>query len=494
MRGPRAAGVAALALVTSAHVGSPDAWFEGPAGPYAVTVHIEAPPVVPGIAIVNVRAPDGVDRITAFVNTYDAEGGTPPPDELAPATDRPGWHRARLWVMNAGSNSVTIDLDGTAGHGSVVVPLAAVAQRRLAMTPTFVVLVAGGAVVLVWGMLTLVGAAVREGVLEPGAEPDESRRRRARWSMARAAVVIALVLAGTLTWWRVEDRAFRGRLYRPLSITTRVDTSSGGARLVLAITDSTWLRRSDVDALRVRGELPLAGLTEDHGKLMHLFLVTADGRTAMAHLHPATTDTVTFTSSLPPLPAGSYRVFADVVHLSGFTQTLTSTLDVPALDQRDDLRLADADDSWARTTSTGATSVTLDDGTRLTWLRSTTAPLVADEEAGLQFAVDAPPGDTASLELYLGMPGHAAVVRDDGGVFIHLHPMGTISPAAQARLSPTPVHQGHDGQAAPRHDSLRFPYAFPEAGSYTVWVQIRRHGRILTASFLADVREAGPAR
>ena len=83
--------------------------------------------------------------------------------------------------------------------------------------------------------------------------------------------------------------------------------------------------------------------------------------------------------------------------------------------------------------------------------------------------------------------GHAAVVRDDGEVFIHLHPMGTISPAAQARLSPVSMHGGSHAKTT-RTDTLRFPYAFPEPGQYSVWVQVKRKGRILTGSFRVDVK------
>lgn len=484
----RLALVVGLTLVSSAHVGSPDTWFEGPAGPYRVTVHIEAPPVVPGIAVVYARAGDPtVERITAFVNTYDAEGGTPPPDELLSADDRPGWRRARLWVMNAGSNRVTVDVFGAHGKGSVVVPLAAVAQRRLAVTPTLAVMIVAVAGILMAGMLTLVGAAVREGALDPGVLPDEARRRRARVAMARAAVVVLLVFAGTIWWWRTEDRAFRERLYRPLSISTRVDTASGGARFVLAITDSSWLRRDDVALLRARGEAPISGLIDDHGKLMHLFLVAEDGQ-SLAHLHPMSPDTVTFTSSLPALPAGPYRVFADIVHRSGFTQTLTSKVIVP-----DPLTpggaLSDPDDSWATSVDSDSTSATLADGTVLTWLRDGARPLRAGEEAGLRFRVQPPAGDSTALEPYLGMPGHAAIARDDGQVFIHLHPMGTISPAAQARLTPPSSNgQAHAAMStgdAP--DALGFPYAFPDSGRYTVWVQVKRKGRILTAAFRTDV-------
>jgi hypothetical protein len=487
----------AIALVSSAHVGSPDAWFDGAAGPYTVTVHIEAPPVVPGIAVVNVNARgEGVTRVTAFVNTYDAEGGTPPPDELAPVADRPGWRRARLWVMNAGSNRVTIEVEGALGRGSVVVPLAAVAQRRLKMTSQFTLLMLGVGAVLISGMLTLVGAAVREGVLAPGLTPDADRRRRARLAMGRAVVVIVLVLAGVAAWWRAEDRAFRQRLYRPLSISTRVDTSSGTGRLeigdtprlVLVIDDSTWLQRDEVALLRARGDAPVSGLVDDHGKLMHLFLVAEDGRSAIAHLHPVTTDTVTFTSALPALPPGGYRVFADIVHESGFTQTLTSRVVMPDA-ARPENALSDADDSWA-TGATDSLRVRLDDGSLLTWRRDSAQAVHAGEEAGLRFLVERPAGDTASLDPYLGMPGHAVVVRDDGQVFIHLHPMGTISPAAQARLSPPSAHPvTHMAPATGVTDSLYFPYAFPEPGTYTIWVQVKRSGRILTGAFRATVIE-----
>ena len=47
------------------------------------------------------------------------------------------------------------------------------------------------------------------------------------------------------------------------------------------------------------------------------------------------------------------------------------------------------------------------------------------------FTVRDSSGAVAPLEPYLGMAAHAVVIRDDGSVFIHLHPMGTVSSAAQ---------------------------------------------------------------
>jgi hypothetical protein len=216
---------------------------------------------------------------------------------------------------------------------------------------------------------------------------------------------------------------------------------------------------------------------------MHLFLASEDGR-AMAHLHPVTSDSVVFRSLLPPLPPGAYRVFADIVQESGFTQTLTSSVTVPAT-VKSNGTLSDVDDSWA-SRSPAVNRVALNDDTQLAWARDSTMPIQARAEAGLRFVVERPTDDTASLQPYLGMLGHAAVVRDDGQVFIHLHPMGTISPAAQQRLSgASPHNESHTMMA--RSDTLRFPYAFPEPGRYTIWVQVKRKGQVLTGSFAANV-------
>src|SRR5439155_24194666 len=58
------------------------------------------------------------------------------------------------------------------------------------------------------------------------------------------------------------------------------------------------------------------------------------------------------------------------------------------------------------------------------------APIVLDQKAPLRFVVTDPGGRPARLEPYMGMAGHAMLTRDDGAVFVHLHPAGTVSLAA----------------------------------------------------------------
>jgi hypothetical protein len=92
------------------------------------------------------------------------------------------------------------------------------------------------------------------------------------------------------------------------------------------------------------------------------------------------------------------------------------------------------------------------------------------------------------------------VARADGGVFIHLHPTGTVSAASQLAFErattgpggaqplaagPGGAHALHAGDG-----SLSFPYAFPSPGRYRVWVQVKRDGVILTGAFPVDVGES----
>jgi hypothetical protein len=108
-----------------------------------------------------------------------------------------------------------------------------------------------------------------------------------------------------------------------------------------------------------------------------------------------------------------------------------------------------------------------------------------------------------TVEPYLGMSGHAVVMREDGKVYVHLHPMGTVSAAAQVafrerlpsdtawgtlgrRLTVQTTLGGEHGMIM--EGRIEFPYAFPDPGKYRVWVQVRRKGRVETAAFRASVR------
>ena len=78
-RSSQRSGLAGLVALCTAHVGSPDVWYEGVRGPYHAIVDRPPPGVDPGIADINVQVVgEQPTQVTAIVNLYNASAGTPP--------------------------------------------------------------------------------------------------------------------------------------------------------------------------------------------------------------------------------------------------------------------------------------------------------------------------------------------------------------------------------------------------------------------------------
>ncbi len=498
----RAAAFLALALVLAAvparaHVGSPNVFYDGDAGPYPVRVIVRPPAVIPGLAEITVRLRDGgkADRVTVQPVQYNTGlKGAPPPDEAVPVPGAPDAWSGQLWLMVPSSYSVRVQVHGARGEGVALVPVSAMPSRVLRMDRTLSAVLAGLGLFLFAGAVTILGAAVREGSLAPGEAADRRRRARARAVTLLAALFLALALWGGKRWWDGVDGAAQSNLFKPFRMRAAARIEGGRPALALAIEDE-----------RAQDWTPLM---PDHGKLMHLFLMREPGLDAFAHLHPvAQGGKETFLAALPPLPAGTYRVYADVVHESGFPQTLVDRVKIPAVPEAVSSKGGpapdpDPDDSWrtseplGQAASAGPQLGLLEDGGTMLWHQE---PLVAGREVTLRFEVRGPDGRPAALEPYMGMPSHAVIVRDDGRVFIHLHPMGTVSMAAQevfAKAEGGRAMAGMAGMAGmdmgngPKSSVLSFPYEFPQAGRYRLWVQVKRGGRVLTGVFDTEVGKA----
>ena len=84
------------------------------------------------------------------------------------------------------------------------------------------------------------------------------------------------------------------------------------------------------------------------------------------------------------------------------------------------------------------------------------------------------------------------VMRRDRGVFVHLHPTGTVPMAAlelaaQGQLGQDP-HALHRLHAAQVPNIVAFPSGFPSAGSYRLFVQMKRAGQVETGVFDVEVK------
>jgi hypothetical protein len=497
-----------------AHIGSPNVLYQGLAGPYPVLVVVRPPGVIPGLAEISVRVDtdDTVEVSVLPVHSSVGRSGAPPPDPAEPVRGAPDLYAAELWLMETGAYSVFVEVSGAKGGGTAIVPVNAVATRRLPMRPFLGVLLGSLGVVLVAGIVAVVAAAAREAGLPPGTRPGTRENRRSAAAAILATLLILVLVADGKRWWDEVDGEYRNnRMYRPLAVSA--DARREGPQRIVRLTIPP----------EERGYWP--PLVPDHGKLMHAFLIREPELDAFAHLHPVRREDGLFEVAAPPaLPAGGYRLYADVTHESGFAQTLTATVELAEAGpvESEPLYLSpDPDDSWSSAAppggeGRGGAPFSLGGGREMLWERP---PRLAEgEELSLRFTVLEEDGRPARLEPYMGMLGHAAVRRDDGAVFAHLHPVGTISMASQELFrardatgaGPSAGHEGHEGHeehaghsahlpagaqagredpASPREGVVSFPYEFPRPGRYRLWVQVKAAGEVLTGVFDAEVEE-----
>jgi hypothetical protein len=482
-----------------AHVGSPDVYAEGDAGPYKLFVTLQPPVVIPGVAQVEVRtSARQIDTIEIAPTPLTGEASKHPPvsERMQRSPDDPDFYTGSLWLMASGSWQVRFHVSGSLGSGELSIPVAATPTATLKMRP----MLGGGLLLLgaflIFGMVGIVGASVRDAQLAPGAPVPDTLRKNARWAMAAALVVLLLAAWLGDRWWNAEAAIYAGNVYKPLAMQAALNA---GKVLDLSLANpdpgrQSWMRRRSVDDFVL-----------DHDHLMHLYAIREPQMDVVFHLHPARVAPGEFRLPLPSMPAGTYRLYADVVHADGFPETMVASVTVPQLAGRaltgDDAEgTAPPLQSAAR--QSAQTNFRLPDGYQMVWARP--AVLRSHRPEIFTFYLLDPQGRPPSnMAFYMGMLGHAAFVRSDGAVFAHIHPSGTpamaammLAQSAGAGAKDIPMRMPvSSGDSAPMMDTgtgalpnkVGFPYGFPTPGKYRIFVQMKHGDTIETGSFDANV-------
>ena len=482
--------VLAGALSVRAHVGSPDVYCEGDAGPYHLFVTVRLPQVIPGVAEIQVRAATNDVRQVEIVPMRLSGAGSnlpPTPDVTEQSKEDPQFFTGSLWLMEDGALKVRVSVDGTKGKGELAVPVAAFAQKTLKMEKPLGGLLLFLMAFLAIGIVFIAGAAVREGNLGPSETVTAVRARRARVVMAITAVIVAGILYLGRAWWGTEASNYE-RTVNYYKAPIAETTLENGNRLVIRAKgqDPQWAKN-----LKMEEAIP------DHNHLMHLFLIRTPGMEQMWHLHPERIAGGAFAEELPSMPAGRYEVFADIVDKHGFPWTLVGDTELPQIQGK---ALEGDDSTWSggvAATARDASVSQLADGGRMVWQRGS-GPLKAGVPMNFRFSVEDKDGKLVTdLEPYMGMAGHAEFVSTDLSVFAHVHPAGSVSMAAlelaRTGQSEAPMKMlAGATMTMPKSNTplpaeVSFPYGFPRAGDYRIFVQVKRAGRIETGVFDAHV-------
>jgi hypothetical protein len=486
-----------------AHVGSPDVYYEGDAGPYHLFVTVRLPQVIPGVAEIQVRSasPD-VQIIKVVPLRLTGPGSNLPsiPDVAERSKEDPQFFLGKLWFMEFGALQVRIDVEGSKGKAQLAVPVASFSRQRLSMNQGLHGLLAFCIGLLTFSVVLIVGPIVREATVPPGEVPQPANRMRSRIATGLTLIAIAGILLGGRAWWKVEAAAYDRNvdlLKPPQAETTLLNGN------LLMIRPARQIMIPVASKFQFASKIAMEEVIADHGHVMHLFLIGQPGMEKMWHLHPELADGGAFAQKLPAMPAGQYKLFADIVDKNGYPWTLVGDVDLPRINGA----ATGGDDSvWQGPRVTAPVSETsvalLSDGARIVWERGD-GPLKANLPASFKFRVETKDGSPVrDMEPYMGMVAHAQVVGTDLSIFAHLHPSGSVSMAAldlaQAGLAKrsaegTPgmamdmnMKMAHEGGMLP--SEFKFPYGFPRAGDYRVFVQIKRLGKVETAAFDAHVQ------
>lgn len=528
------------------HVGSPGVVFEGKIGRHQVMVSINPPSVIPGTAFITVIT-DGNEKLSVSAKpVYWSAGyeGTPRADALEPVKGEIGKYKGLLWMMNSGASSVEVIINDGNESASVFVPVMAVATAENEMDPIIGVVLSIMAVLLVAILVTVIASSTGNALLKPGEQVSDRTNKRKLAGGVIGFILVVGILYGGKVWWDNEAERYQMFMYRPMKAEASVIDREDGRYLRLVADESSITSGGNVRQME--------WVIPDHGKLMHLFMVRKGSLDVFAHLHPNRLDSVTFESILPPVPAGRYYIFADITRATGFSETLVDTLDIPELPLRFQLTTdpeLGRDDTFMITNAfasdeeplflnadimvcgTPGVATRLPDGSKAILEAPDNGKFMANELYKLTFLVLNPYGEPAELEPYLGMMGHAVVMKADASVFIHLHPIGNYSMGAQEIMAERFATGAKGFQGLGRkqafadsidrvmayydalshrelndllaqgmnhdmsnleheeHSVVAFPYAFPEPGKYRIWLQFKREGRILNAAFDIDVEE-----
>lgn len=487
--------VLAVALLSTnsafAHVGNKDIYQTIQVGPYKLFVTLRTPLVIPGVATAEVRSSGAPIRniaITPLPLTGEASKHPPTPDKMRASESDPAFFTGSLWIMASGSWQVRFLIDGVGGAATASVPVPAVPTAILQMQRPMGVLLALLGCVLVLGFVGIVMAAVREARLVPRGSAGPVERRRSLFAGAAAFIFCALAVWLGGKWWNVEAADYASEMHRNSVLRVSLD----GNHLDLLIGDPDPTVESGWKVVQN------SDLLADHGHLMHLYAIRWPEMDAVFHLHPVPNSKRGFDEMLPGMPAGTYHLYADVVFRNGFPETETASLEVPP-------GMTGAppgsDDATATPPAISASKLgpdfRLPDGYRMVWEKPAT--LIANTPYNLTFHLLDPQGrQAADMQPYLGMAGHAAFVKTDGTAFAHTHPDGSAAmPAVMlANESSGLSMNGMNGMAdasamnmsaEPVSPTVAFPYGFPSAGAYRIFVQMKHGDTVETGVFDANV-------
>ena len=225
----------------------------------------------------------------------------------------------------------------------------------------------------------------------------------------------------------------------------------------LALATSTFTAGDEIElafTIVGPGGEPVTDFDVAHDQDLHLIVVSRD-LVDYLHVHPERADDGTWSITLPPRRAGSYRVFAD------FTATGASSMTLGA-----DIAVAG---EYTPAALPEASELAEVDG----YAVALEGELVAGTGSSVTLSVADADGPVEDLEPYLGALGHLVAIRNGDLAYLHVHP-------AEAAEEPG----GPD---------IEFTVEVPTPGTYRLFLDFSHGGEVRTAALTVNAERGDHA-
>ena len=475
----------------NADIGHLNYIFEGKAFDRPIRVIIKTPGVVPGLADIIVKSFDQeIDNIlvTPIVwkeaNNWNPTGNgpqaAPPADIMLPIKGEKNTFQAELWLMDFGAYNIQIDFFKNNQSEIINIPINSIANQIIPMTQFTSVILFLLMLLLIAGLSNIITIGYRESTLNSFSDLDNSRIKKSYLVQFFSLIFIVFILYLGNNWWAITEQAFMKNLFKPLENEVNLIKNSKQNILQVKITDDAWKDGRIVDFI------------PDHGKIMHLYLIS-ENHQQLCHLHPKRNlqDKGLFEVVIPPIEYGKYYIYIDVTLESGSNQTLRNIMEYypeNILDQKEQYFLeVDQDDSFIKENSSYY----------FKWLNNSKNYYV-NNEINLNFQMFDRLNNPVMLEPYIQMGGHGAIIDSLGDIFIHIHPIGTISMASQELYDkeydlqksgicyfglPDTTIKDYTKDSF-KNSFLSFPpIIIDDPGKYYLWIQGKSNNQIITEKF-----------
>ena len=469
----------------AADIGHLNSIYEGVAGDIPVRVIVKTPGVVPGLADINIRVfSDKVHKVTARpIYWHAGEKGAPPADIAYPVKGENNLYSTQLWLMNFGSYNVQVKLYSGEEVFEINIPVNSLALDIKQMEGGLEIILLVLMLLLIFGAVNIITISYRESTIHPDDALPTERVKKSRYVMAVSFVLVLGIIYSGYKWWEDVENLYADNLFQ--SLQTEVEIVNIKNRDILKVTIT--------DPAISEGRMP--EIIPDHGKIMHMYLIK-DDLSVLSHIHPSRSieNNNVFEVLMPPVPIGNYSVYMDITYESGLTETIQKTIEYPSqpkVMENGKVPIRDPDDSWTHAKMQH----------KINWLNRK-AEYLPEEEINLEFQTFNSKMVSTKLEPYIQMGGHGALISPENNVFIHFHPIGTISMASQQIFDKqqelaSNAASGICYYGLPSDSSKTFsegiqsnigkvsfpPLSLDKAGDYFMWVQVKTEGEVVTEKF-----------